>query len=434
MCGIVGIADVKKLDVDQKSAYKQLLYADAVRGMHSTGTVQVTTGTKRPVFTFKKALEAADYLYQARWDKMEARDTRAFIGHNRHATMGAIQDRNAHPFTFGHISLVHNGTLIDYDELPRAKAFKVDSEAIAYAISVTPNPVDVLEKLNGAYSLVWYNQRDNTINFARNDERPMWLAKNALSTTMAWASERPMLEWILGRKMKNFKFTFERLPHEEYRSYKLDADDFDTYESAKFTDYNPWTGYNNTNYGWRSNRNNGRTNAVWTGNEYLVANNIGIGDTLQFVHDKYAPYIASGPNGVIYGTTTAGLPVVVQHATRNDLNLMGLYTGEVSGVRNAWSNSLTDLAITLTAVRKIDRKETIVVEEPAPEEDLIDDVSDNVMVSGPYGETTIKKFKEYCQDGCGCCSDPVLPHQAETIIWIGDSPVHADCYDTMLKD
>lgn len=125
------------------------------------------------------------------------------VGHNRHATIGAINDRNAHPFTHGAITLCHNGTLIDQDLLPDAKDFEVDSENICHSINKI-GAAETIQKLNGAFTLVWHNAEDKTLNIIRNDERPFHLVE---TVTGDWfgASEEDMILWIIKRKSTNPK-------------------------------------------------------------------------------------------------------------------------------------------------------------------------------------------------------------------------------------
>ena len=122
-----------------------------------------------------------------------------YVGHNRWATKGASDlDENAHPFKEGAVTLVHNGSLRGQWRLPDHEQFAVDSNNIAHAINEIGID-ETVSKLQGAFVLVWHDQRDQTLNFIRNDERPLYLAK--LSTgTWFWASEKDMLLWILNRR------------------------------------------------------------------------------------------------------------------------------------------------------------------------------------------------------------------------------------------
>jgi predicted glutamine amidotransferase len=204
MCGIVGIAG--NLLATDGAIFNEMLYADVVRGKHATG-VAVVKGQCRSVAVHKRAMPAALY--------MELGSTIAhlsypiqntvMLGHNRHATKGNSGDpEGAHPFTHGHITLVHNGSLTTHSQLTD-EHFTVDSEAICKAISVD-GIEEVGPKLRGAFALVWIDSLSNTLNFLRNDERPLAIAWNTTANRMWWASELDMLKWVINRD------TFTRSP------------------------------------------------------------------------------------------------------------------------------------------------------------------------------------------------------------------------------
>lgn len=191
MCGLVGIASSNLLASD-KSVFKTLLYLDQIRGAHSTGVCAVDD--KSGAHVYKRALAASDFIQLRGYADTVAKGNRVLIGHNRYATLGAKDDNNAHPFSHGGVTLVHNGTLVNKGELLEKDdrvVFPTDSETITYALSLY-DWQPVLESLEGAYALVWYDSRDNTLNFARNEERPLWLG--VMGGDLVWASERSMLE------------------------------------------------------------------------------------------------------------------------------------------------------------------------------------------------------------------------------------------------
>src|SRR3546814_8848521 len=63
----------------------------------------------------------------------------AFVGHNRFATKGKVNDLNAHPFHYGNIVGAHNGTLekSSWDALDKklGEDTDVDSQAIITSIA-----------------------------------------------------------------------------------------------------------------------------------------------------------------------------------------------------------------------------------------------------------------------------------------------------------
>lgn len=230
MCGLVGMASNNLIHGDKK-VFATLLYLDQLRGKHSTGVCGVNK--KGEVAVYKRALEASDYLQLSGCDKVLTHSDRLLLGHNRYATVGAKDDNNAHPFTHGEITLAHNGTLTNKPDVIKGeskKYFPTDSESIAYAFSVEYYQ-DVLERLEGAYALTWYDKQDNTINFARNEERELYIGY--IGTDIVWASEKEMLELAASHHKKTLK-DVELLPVGEHRMFEINKLE-EGYVATEFT-------------------------------------------------------------------------------------------------------------------------------------------------------------------------------------------------------
>ncbi len=197
MCGIVGYITTK--DDGHPTARQHFLYyglaMDTLRGADSTGLIGVDKDFR--VRTVKSILPGTEFIH-SRLYHSGPRDGWATIGHNRAATLGSVKVRNAHPFKFGPITGVHNGTLWRKgQEMPFFdEAMEVDSMLIFNALSkVEPEQAipEVLEKIDGSYALVWTDDRDKSINFARNKDRPMHLAFNNSRDFMMFMSDGQML-------------------------------------------------------------------------------------------------------------------------------------------------------------------------------------------------------------------------------------------------
>lgn len=67
-----------------------------------------------------------------------------------------------------------------------------DSEAIIIAISKF-GIEETVKHLQGAWALVWVDTKENTLNFLRNKERPMWYSYTKDFKQVIWASEYPMI-------------------------------------------------------------------------------------------------------------------------------------------------------------------------------------------------------------------------------------------------
>lgn len=201
MCGLVGIAG--DLVFKDELTMKRLFMLDYFRGPDSTGFAAVRTNGD--VKLAKLAANPLDLFEHSKFkDALNGLASTVFLGHNRAATRGAVNNINAHPFHFGHIVGAHNGTLETSSTTALEGAVDekhgVDSMALFDAISKLG--IEEAIKLctegkdahTGAWSLVWYNQDDNTINFLRNKHRPMWYSWTKDFKKLLWASEWQMID------------------------------------------------------------------------------------------------------------------------------------------------------------------------------------------------------------------------------------------------
>src|SRR6056297_646133 len=124
MCGLVGMFG----NIQGKPLYKSfrdMLFMDAVRGKDSTGIALVNSdwepfvlkavGTpNRLIQSPQEMKKHAKFLDQTGLPAAESH--RVLLGHNRAATLGEVDWKNAHPFDFPELIGAHNGTLRDgYD-------------------------------------------------------------------------------------------------------------------------------------------------------------------------------------------------------------------------------------------------------------------------------------------------------------------------------
>lgn len=188
----------------------------------------------------KLAIPASMYQYMPVHDMITgfSKELTVLLGHNRHATKGASDNPAfAHPFKHGHITLVHNGSLTTHFALTKER-FTVDSEAITKAFEVD-GPEAVIPKLNGAFALVWIDQKEKTLNFVRNSQRPFAIAWNQEQKSIYWASEKGMLEGFLGRSTSVFNDNSipydecQELPVGEWWSFPIEEGEVDIEKVVK---------------------------------------------------------------------------------------------------------------------------------------------------------------------------------------------------------
>lgn len=188
MCGVVGAAG--KLGGNEEKMFRRLLELDTIRGPHSTGILFVSNFGNADII---KKVGTPWELWGLKSIEDKFRLThKVLLGHNRWATQGKINNTNAHPFELGHIYGAHNGTLRSCFNLQDHAKFEVDSENLYHHMSIH-GVEDTVKKLNGAFTLTWWDKNEKTLNFVRNEERPLHFCFSEDNKTIFWASESWML-------------------------------------------------------------------------------------------------------------------------------------------------------------------------------------------------------------------------------------------------
>ena len=212
MCGLIGFATTEKSNPDTRRWFMQNgIRVSMDRGEDATGWAEIRRGTEKSApEIYKDTICGYDFV---RRDYVENRlnninDFSMLIAHTRSATKGSNIRKNAHPFQHKHITLTHNGTVDNpYTWLPLPanslpQEITVDSHKLCYALgelSEKESEQEILEKLTGAYALVWHNARDGSLNIARNDRKPLYFAYVQKENTMMWASEYNALVYLMER-------------------------------------------------------------------------------------------------------------------------------------------------------------------------------------------------------------------------------------------
>ena len=195
MCGIVGA--VGKIWKKEEEAFKTMLQLDTIRGPHSTGVLIV--GAQKATWNYLKYAGTPWELFNLKeWGKFFSKSHRLLLGHNRWATVGKIDNQSAHPFAHGDIIGVHNGTIRNRTRPAELKEFSVDSEGVISSINKI-GAEETLKQLDGAFALVWYDEKERKVFMVRNHERPLWVCKSEDGGTYFWASEPWMMKVALGR-------------------------------------------------------------------------------------------------------------------------------------------------------------------------------------------------------------------------------------------
>jgi len=201
MCGVIAIISPKVQTVGENNIFKDMLVMDQLRGKDSVGLYGVSASGQCSYH--KSTAHPSDFL-QLKAVNSIIQNAATLVGHNRHATLGAVNSNNAHPFQHGHITLVHNGTLDRYPAMKNQAQFDTDSECVAWNLAQCESikdTIEFIESLSGAFAFIWHDARDNSMWYIRNDERPLY------STTVSGAkylcSERGILFAALDRRNVN---------------------------------------------------------------------------------------------------------------------------------------------------------------------------------------------------------------------------------------
>ncbi len=231
MCGHIGMMGSHMLGTEREKMIEDGLYVCALRGMDSVGLgivpdVPNEVGELAP-FVTKRLGSPPVYIRLP--DKVGAR---VVIGHVRSATIGNKNDAKlAHPFEFDHIIGAHNGTLRgDWRhslEEDNKAPYGSDSEAVMFNFAYR-GVEQTVQSIYGAWCFVWWNDEDQTLNFLRNDERPLWFAHGE-DGTLFWASEYWMIQAMAraGEAKARIKFVkgpdgkmFSQLPVNQWRRFQ----------------------------------------------------------------------------------------------------------------------------------------------------------------------------------------------------------------------
>lgn len=195
-CGIIGYSGKS---VFNKDKINQLALLNSYeRGLDATGIYSPANGLVKntdpaPTFLVRNNI-VQDYM---------------LMMHVRHATVGnKAKDENAHPFKYGNVTLLHNGTLKNHWDLTikygfEYKNFDVDSQVVAGIIG-KENTFNVISEIDGPAAFLINNDNTPNILYAyRNSERPLF--RGHIEDDMYISSIKEGLQMIGCTKIKEFK-------------------------------------------------------------------------------------------------------------------------------------------------------------------------------------------------------------------------------------
>lgn len=401
MCGLVGI--IGTISILDETIFAELLYADKLRGKDSTGVFSINT--KGNCLYHKAAMSPEELQATDEYRKVEVHGHTALIGHNRAATKGVVTNTNSHPFVYGGITLIHNGTLRSMNGLENVHA--VDSACIAHALSVKPT-LEVLASLDGAYALIWHDSSDNSINIAKNNERSLFQLVHHGNVYIA--SDELMLRWICKRnRIVTNAVAVPALSH--HKTYlKTGAT-----VSTKFTEHVGWgtTYYDGYTQGVTRHVTYKRAHISKTDKKTLHKWGLAVEDKVTFNVTLFLQFGNSA-----YGRATGivrvrGVPIQATSIINADIyETTGILTGTVDGV----SLEKGKPTLRLTEVNKF--LTTSLTKK------------DDVVTINAGEEVSRVQYEEDLAQGCSICNEDFseVEKNGTDIEWWGVGfPVHKRC-------
>jgi glutamine---fructose-6-phosphate transaminase (isomerizing) len=181
MCGIAGYSLSAKSGLNRTLAAQALLAGIAERGADAVGYAHRGPADPYPVVV-KQRTPASQLL-----ERIEVpQGATELLVHVRDYTKGHPSiAANNHPVRHGPVVGIHNGIIVNDDELLEAhecarseEAMTVDSEAIFAIAAHSRNAPRALETLRGAMAAAWIDEREPDLLFAaRGMGRPLWIGE-----------------------------------------------------------------------------------------------------------------------------------------------------------------------------------------------------------------------------------------------------------------
>jgi glucosamine 6-phosphate synthetase-like amidotransferase/phosphosugar isomerase protein len=202
MCGIAGYSLSASSGVERTLAAQALLAGIAERGADAVGYAY--RKGERSVRIHKQRSGASALLEQV---VLPAGVTEALI-HVRDYTKGHPRiEANNHPIRHGAVVGVHNGIILNDDQLMERHGFEraepemtVDSEAIFALAEAHEGRPEALEQLCGSMATAWLDERrPGALFLARGVGRPLWIGLGRDETL--FASTKAALE-VAGRYLR----------------------------------------------------------------------------------------------------------------------------------------------------------------------------------------------------------------------------------------
>lgn len=225
MCGLSGVFKRTHLASNERKAFIELGQLSFFRGTDSAGVAVLTKKKMTSTGVGHRIIKSVDHavdFFRQKEVLSEIHNNKAvcLMGHARAATHGDINETNAQPMRSGHIIGTHNGVLKRYAPTKEEEANFTDSRKLfeAFASSDVPKVLDGLFS-NDSYALVWVDTIKNTINFVRNERRPLFICRSD-NKALFWSSDQMMIAFALIRNDVSYE-TITEVPEDVLLSINM---------------------------------------------------------------------------------------------------------------------------------------------------------------------------------------------------------------------
>jgi hypothetical protein len=324
----------------------------------------------------------------------------------------------------------------------------VDSERITVTMG-NKGVIPTLESLDGSYALVWHDHAANTINFARNKDRPLWLAFSKGRDILFWASE----PWMITVSTSRCGIHLEDVgPWElkplEHNCVALGKPTFEEWTTAPFVEKTYYkapggTGNNGqSKHGkdtgatdkppkdWSKRSNNQAQSAA------LAGVGLRLGDTINFSAYLVTPYDVSPTYGKLEGfyqkeTQQEYAATVITNGVKMDEGIFNNKAADITGmvfsgtVIGGWaSNNWTTIIVDNIELVDDGQGTGESEQDPFGFGDGYNGLVEYLVVGPNRKMIPLKEFRQLTIYGCPQCGGNISEAYANKLVWTNDNQAY----------